>query len=96
MEYKINCLNITDHKSFHSEFKKVLGFPDNYGENMDSWIDCVDDLTDQLTLIQMKNCRFLKAKAPDLLQDVLECVALVNQRKLERKEKPKLIISIDS
>lgn len=35
---------ITDWDSFHDVFKRVFGFPDFYGRNMDAWIDCMTDL----------------------------------------------------
>ncbi len=95
MEYKINCLNITDWETFHTVFQNALKFPDYYGRNMDAWIDCVDDLTDQRTLIHMTNSSSLKVKAPDILSAFFECAAYVNNRKIGRGEKAQLIVSID-
>ncbi|WP_336127808.1 barstar family protein [Mesoflavibacter sp. CH_XMU1422-2] len=48
---KIDGKKLTDWNSFHSEFKSKLNFPDYYGENMDAWIDCVDELTEKPTLL---------------------------------------------
>lgn len=92
---KIDGKKLTDWKSFHSEFKSELNFPDYYGENMDAWIDCVDELTEKLTLLQIDNGKFLKENKPELLNAILECGAFVNYRKIEQGEKPNLIIAVD-
>ena len=84
---------MTDWKSFHSEFKRELNFPDYYGENMDAWIDCIDDLTEKPTLLQIENGESLKNNNPELLEAILECGAFVNFRKMEIGEKPNLLIA---
>ena len=94
--FKIDGKKLTDWNSFHSEFKSELNFPDYYGENMDAWIDCVDDLTEKPTILQIENGKFLKENAPDLLNAILECGAFVNYRKTQIGEQPNLIIATDS
>ena len=94
--FKIDGKKLTDWNSFHSEFKTKLNFPDYYGENMDAWIDCIDDLTEKPTILQIENGKFLKVNAPDLLNAILECGAFVNHRKIEIGEQPNLIIVTDS
>ena len=94
--FKIDGKKLTDWNSFHSEFKTILNFPDYYGENMNAWIDCVDDLTEKPTILQIENGKFLKENAPDLFNAILECGALVNYRKTEIGEQPNLIIATDS
>lgn len=81
--------------SFHAEFKKTLNFPNYYGENMNAWIDCVEELTDERTLLQIENSSFLKKNSPLFLNTILECGAIVNNRKIEQGENPHLIISIN-
>tara|TARA_R110000868_G_C10631818_1_gene743247 strand:- start:405 stop:695 length:291 start_codon:yes stop_codon:yes gene_type:complete len=93
--FKINGKKLTDWNSFHSEFKSELNFPDYYGENMDAWIDCVDELTEKPTLLQIENGKFLKENKPELLNAILECGAFVNYRKIEKGENPNLIIAVD-
>jgi RNAse (barnase) inhibitor barstar len=92
-KFKIDGEKLTDWYSFHLEFKTELNFPDYYGENMDAWIDCLDELTEQLTLLQIENGNFLKENKPELLNAILECGAFVNYRKIEQGEIPNLIIS---
>ncbi len=94
-KFKIDGNKLTDWKSFHSEFKRELNFPDYYGKNMDAWIDCVDELTEQPTLLQIENGNFLKENNPELLNAILECGAFVNYRKIQQGEKPNLIIATD-
>ena len=50
-------------KSFHSEFKKEMNFPEYYGENMNAWIDCVHELTDEPTILQINNGKYLRFNA---------------------------------
>ncbi len=83
-------------KTFHSEFKKELNFPDYYGNNMNTWIDCMDELTDKPTLLIINNGKCLKERTSELLNSILECGAFVNYRKKEVGEKPNLIISTNS
>lgn len=87
---------IKNWKTFHSEFKKEMNFPDYYGANMDAWIDCVDELTDKLTILQIENGKYLKEYKPELFNAILECGAFVNYRKVKVGEKPNLIIATDN
>ncbi len=93
--FKIEGRKITDWNSFHSEFKVKLNFPDYYGENMDAWIDCIDELTKKPTLLEIKNGKFLKENTPELLNTILECGAFINHRKIELGEQPNLIIATE-
>ncbi|NAY92193.1 barnase inhibitor [Muricauda sp. JGD-17] len=81
--YVINGKKIRDWKSFHFEFKFVMKFPDYYGENMDAWIDCMDELTEEPTLVYVENGKVMKETNSDLVESLLECTAFVDFRKLE-------------
>ena len=94
--FRIKGKRLKNWKTFHSEFKKALSFPDYYKENMDAWIDCMDELTDKPTLLEIENGKDLKENAPELLNAIFECGAFVNYRKIEVGEKPNLIISANS
>jgi len=94
--FKIDGRKLKDWKSFHSTFKKVMGFPDYYGKNMNAWIDCMDELTDdEIVLLRIENGKELKENLPELMSAILECGAFVNFRKLDVGTKPNLIISTD-
>jgi len=78
--FKIDGKKPTDWHSFHSKLKSELSFPDYYGEIMNAWIDCVDELTEQPTLLQIESGNFLKENKPELLNAILECGAFVNYK----------------
>lgn len=63
---KINSSDISDWDSFHNVFSKAFDFPDYYGRNMNAWIDCMDEFTTELTLIDFGDCRELKDKQPEI------------------------------
>jgi RNAse (barnase) inhibitor barstar len=91
--FQINGDKIKNWKTFHAEFKSEMNFPDFYGENMDAWIDLVDELSSETTLIEITKGHLLKEQAPEILEAILECSAFVNFRKMKQGEQPTLIIS---
>ncbi len=91
--YYINANKLMTWKSFHKEFKTVFNFPDYYGENMNAWIDCMDELFDTPIVINIKNAGKLKEKSPDIYSAILECSAFVNYRKSEAGENPTILIA---
>lgn len=86
----IDGAEIKDFDSFHKVFKKVLGFPEFYGNNMDAWIDCMGDIHEDTGMSnvllkpdQSLNLVFLNTKTfsqtcPDVLSALIECTAFVN------------------
>lgn len=95
VKYEIDGLKLKNWKSFHKEFKVKLNFPDYYGENMNAWIDCMDELSKQPTILHIKNGKTLRENKPELLNAILECGAFINYRNIEINEIPHLIISAD-
>ena len=93
--FNIDGKKLISWDAFHAEFKKEMHFPDYYGENMDAWIDCIDELSDEPTILQIENGKYLKENVPELFNAILECGAFVNYRKIEVGEKPNLIIATD-
>ncbi|HZB13393.1 MAG TPA: barstar family protein [Chryseolinea sp.] len=105
---RINAQLITDWETFHDLFKKVFGFPDFYGKNMNAWIDCmtyIDDKDSGMTrvwitkndtlVIELTNSKKLKQRCPDIHSALLECAAFVNFRKIENKEQSMIAIAAD-
>ncbi len=72
---------IVDWTSFHDVFSASLGFPDFYGKNMNAWIDCLTDLSDDESLLiqTTDSCEF-KKRCPEIFDALIECSQLVNQR----------------
>ena len=89
-KYVINGKNIHDWKTFHFEFKNVMQFPNYYGENMDAWIDLIDEMTDEPLILDMGDCSQMPL---EIFSAILECAAFVNYRRLEMNESANLIIS---
>lgn len=92
---KIECKNIHDRDSFHDEFMRVFGFPDFYGRNLNAWIDCMSSLAfpeDEMSkihcekgktlTIHFNDSRELKENLPDIYDEIVECAACVNSRRI--------------
>lgn len=61
---------------------------------MNAWIDCMDEFVDELTLIELGDCRALKKTKPEIIEAISECSAFVNYRRTESNQKPSLVISM--
>jgi hypothetical protein len=94
--------NIHDWDSFHDESKRVFGFPDFYGRNMDAWIDCVTSLDsedDGMTSIHVRpggilnleiaDVEYLKKECPEQFDALIDCAAFVNWRRVEVGDDPR-------
>ncbi len=102
----IDLSKIKDKETFHNVFDDIFGFPEYYGKNMDAWIDCMTTLdntpsqTKKLTLkenemlvLQLENAKYLKKNNPKIYDDLIECSAFVNWRRIEKGLQPILILS---
>lgn len=91
-----------DMAGFHAESKKVLGFPDTYGNSMDAWIDCMSYLRDEDGMSKFRlfpkevlqlvivDAAVMREKAPDVLDELTYCIAGLNERYEDYGEKPAL------
>ena len=99
---------IVDWATFHTVFKRVLGFPSYYGRNMNAWIDCltyVDDedsgMTDpfimpgDLMTLQLKDVADFKERCPEQYDALIECTAFVNYRRVETGGNPVLTLMLE-
>jgi RNAse (barnase) inhibitor barstar len=101
----LDSTRIVDEESFHSLFQKTLGFPDFYGRNMDAWIDMMSSLDDPepMTAVTVPEGRVLvlvidqaedfRKRCPDLYDDLVECSAFVNWRRVEASYEPILCLA---
>ncbi|MBC7413474.1 MAG: barstar family protein [Herminiimonas sp.] len=97
---------ITGWTAFHALSKAAFGFPDFYGNTMDAWIDCLSYLRDDdgMAAIRLKPDELLqidilhadawRAAQPDILDEVLYCIAGVNERYEDYGEKPALKVNL--
>jgi RNAse (barnase) inhibitor barstar len=103
---KIDTRQITDWDSFDNVFAEVFGFPEWYGRNMDAWIDCMSSLdypddglsevkcpVGDVVVLHLEHADTLAARAPEIFQDLLDCAAAVNWRRIERGHKAVLALA---
>lgn len=100
---QLDTTKITDWASFHQVCEEAFGFPDFYGKNMNAWIDCLSSLdeegmtkflltTDETLLIEIRNTEEFNRRVPEIVDDLIECTAFVNQRYIESDGKPKIAL----
>jgi hypothetical protein len=100
----LNGATLTGWDAFHTESQQAFGFPDFYGRNMSAWIDCLSYLRDedgmsrfrlkadetlQITVLQAD---LLRTHAPEILEELAFCIAIVNERYEDYGEKPALVL----
>lgn len=88
---------LLDWPGFHAAMARAFGFRPTYGANFDAWLDCLTDLDEPaagmtavhvapggvVTLI-VDDVDVLAARAPAIFAALVDGVALINQRRLER------------
>src|SRR4051795_9854184 len=95
---------ITDWETFHNACAVAFGFPEFYGRNMNTWIDCLtyinegDGLSrfalqaDELLLVEIEHCGCLNERVPDIFDALVTSVAVVNQRLSDVGDRPRLAL----
>jgi hypothetical protein len=90
--------------SFHAACKKAFGFPEFYANTIDAWVDCLSYLRDadgmtkfrlkpnEMLEVVIKDSTLMRAKVPDLLEEVTFCIAGINERYEDYGEKPALAL----
>ncbi|WP_034295338.1 barstar family protein [Herbaspirillum sp. RV1423] len=103
---RLNGELIADWDSFHDECAKVFGFPDFYGRNMNAWVDCLSYLRDddgmskfvlkdnEVLTIEVQHSEKLRATAPDILEELQFCVAMINERCADYEEAATLRLAL--
>ena len=101
---ELNGGAIVDWASFHSECQQAFGFPQTYGNTIDAWVDCLSYLRDEdgmtkfrlkpneVLEIVVKDAAAMRARVPDLLEEMTFCVAGINERYEDYGEKPALAL----
>ncbi len=104
--FRVDTSKIFDWDSFHIYFKTMFGFPENYGDNMIDWVDCMAALDDPATgmtqtnikkgevvVLNLINIDQFKRNCRELLEVLTECVAFINMQNLERGIKTMITLS---
>jgi RNAse (barnase) inhibitor barstar len=102
----IDLREVHDWTSFHFTFNQKMGFPDFYGHNMDAWIDCMSsvDAPDEMMskvhapkngilILVLLSVRDFKKRCPEIFDELIDCLAFVNFRRIEVGDAPVLSIS---
>jgi hypothetical protein len=99
---RLDGSTIADWPAFHAECRREFGFPDFYGNNMDAWVDCLSYLRDdegmckfrldedEVLRIEVDHAAALRAKAPEIVEELRFCVEAINDRYADYGEKPAL------
>ena len=90
---KIDCRKIKDWDSFHDVFAKACGFPKSYGRNLDAWIDCMGDLKEDMSIIQLNYVESMARRCPEIFQAINDCTAFVNFREIEQGHPVRLAVA---
>ena len=97
---------ISDWQSFHDESRRVFGFPNFYGMNMNAWIDCLTylDLGDGLSRfhlaqgeileIEVSDADNFRSRVPEIFEALVECSSVVNTRYIEEGKVPLLSLTL--
>ncbi len=67
----------TTSSHFHADAQRALGFPDYYGKNLASWIDCIAELDvpdDGGTLLVLRRYDAFASAEPRLAQTILDSI----------------------
>jgi hypothetical protein len=99
---ELNGAAIVDEASFHAESRRAFGFPASYANSIDAWVDCLSYLRDEenMTKFRLKPDEVLeivvtdadqmRARAPDLLEEISFCIGGINERYEDYGEPPAL------
>jgi RNAse (barnase) inhibitor barstar len=88
--------------AFHSVFASTFGFPDFYGRNMNAWIDCMSDLSEETGMTTVRGSASdpvvlhldnATAIPKEIFEALVECAGLVNWRRLEVGQPAVLILA---
>jgi hypothetical protein len=95
---------IQDWADFHAASAAAFGFPDFYGCNGNASIDCLSNLAendgmsafiltrDEQLVIHLPDHEQFAQRAPDIAACLLEWVAAINSRYIDRGETPRLAL----
>jgi hypothetical protein len=101
---ELNGAAIVDEASFHAESRRVFGFPESYPGTIDSWIDCLSYLRDdenmtrfhlgpdEVLQVVIVGADQMRARVPDLLEEITFCIGGINERYEDYGEPPALAL----
>ncbi|HET6249804.1 MAG TPA: barstar family protein [Tepidisphaeraceae bacterium] len=99
---RIDGSRLLDWDDFHTVFASTFGFPEFYGRNMNAWIDCMTDLSDDTGMTTVRGSPAdpvvlcldnINAVPAEIYDALVECSAFVNWRRLEAGNPAVLILA---
>ncbi len=103
---RIDTSRITNWSTFHDVFAETLGFPSNYGRNMNAWIDHMTYLNDpevvdtsvkakqdEIVVLQLDHAKEFRLRCRDKYDAIVESTVFVNWRQIELGNGPVLALS---
>jgi hypothetical protein len=106
MIIRIDARRLKDLAGLHAAMNEAFGFSPDYGKNLDALVDCLTHLDDpkaamsRLQLlpgdVALLVLEHLDAKQrPGVVASLLDVVAFVNWRRLEKSQPPLLAVAYD-
>lgn len=106
MLIRIDAGRLTDAAALHTVLAEAFGFPASYGKNLDALVDCLTYLDDpqaamsrvqvfpgQVVLIAIEHTQGMSKQAATQVKALVDAVAFVNWRRLEKKQPPVLAVA---
>jgi RNAse (barnase) inhibitor barstar len=104
---RLHSAPIADFDSFHEESRRVFGFPEFYGRNMNAWIDCMSSLREDdgmtsfvldphdLLHVEVPDAEALRERVPEVFAAFTDCTAYVNRRFTEMGALPAIALVLE-
>lgn len=103
---ELNGEAIVDWNTFHEESRRAFGFPEDYTNTMDAWVDCLSYLRDEdsmssfhladnevLTIV-INGSAAMRVTVPEILEEMSFCVGGINERYEDYGEPPALRLDL--
>jgi hypothetical protein len=99
---ELNGAAIVNEASFLAESRRAFGFHTVNGDTIDTWVDCLSYLRDDENMTKFRlqpdevleivitDSGALRARLPDLIDEIVFCVGGINERYEDYGEKPAL------
>ncbi|HEY1043088.1 MAG TPA: barstar family protein [Telluria sp.] len=103
---ELNGEAIVDWDSFHAESRRAFGFPDEYTNTMDAWVDCLSYLRDadgmsrfrlaenEVLTIVINGSAAMRVTVPEILEEMSFCIGGINERYEDYGEPPALRLEL--
>lgn len=101
MIVRIDARRLTDAAGLHAAMSEAFGFPEFYGKNLNALIDCLTCLDDpkaamsrvqvfpgEVALLVLEHLDGKNKKQAAQVEALVDAVAFVNWRRLEKGERP--------